>query len=305
MPPSPWPAPRWFNVNPSGVVAAMGGSPPTRSCSGVVSGGSPRETGDARTWQKPRMPCCNSRSGANPRPRTARRFIKAIRRKCGPTAASPAAFSRGSRANRRGDSLNCWVCIKRLWTATKNSCTTVVREENRRWWTDFLGWRQRWTAAAFAASFRFTARRPRGGSRTIGRGCSRNWLDGCLAHQRKDGFCFATTSTPVRVSLKPIWRPCSPTQFTRACAAGGSGELSGTPADANAGGGARQGGPGSASSRAWRARRRFDRPGILREGQAFFILMEAAAREDGPLNLQSVAPAPRTAPAPWRFLAAF
>jgi len=265
-------------VNPSGVVAAMGGSTTDPLMLGECLWWSARQTGDAEL-AKPRMPCCNSRSKGRPAPRTAHRFIRPIRRKCGPMAASPRRlFSRQPGESTRR-SLNCWACINGYGTATKNSCTTGGPRRNRRWWDRLSG------VAATAgpppllpASFAHcppTARRiaPRLAAML------KELLDGCLAHQRKDGlFCndidnpsaFVETNLAsmlayaIYESVRGGWLPESYLAHADAMRAAVRAKVDRF--------GFVQGVAGAP---------RFDRPGISAEGQAFFILMEAAARKTG------------------------
>ena len=148
----------------------------------------------------------------------------------------------------------------------------------------FWGGGNGWTAAAFARVIR-SLPADRAADRRRLAGMLRELLDGCLAHQRADGLfsndidspsSFAETNLAAMLaysiyeSVRGGWLPASYLASADAMRAAVRARVDRL--------GFVQGVAGAPS---------FDRPGISAEGQAFFILMEAAARKAGTRPSQS------------------
>jgi len=284
MPPSPWPRFAGLQSIPAAWSRPWAVPPPTRSCSGSVLWWSARETGDAELGK---AADAMLQFGSRGTPRRGRHgpFHQADSQEMwsdGSFTTPP--FLAASRANRRGDLSIAGCAFNGYGTATKKLMHHRWSEKKTgAGGTDFSG-----VAATgldrpplFARVLR-SLPADRAADRARLAAMLKELLDGCLAHQRKDRVCFATTSTtPSAFRLKPIWRPCLAYAIYESVRGGWlPEELSGhTPMRLRAAVRAKVDRFGFVQGVA--ARRAFDRPGISAEGQAFFILMEAAARKTG------------------------
>jgi rhamnogalacturonyl hydrolase YesR len=179
---------------------------------------------------------------------------------------------------------------RRLWDADKKLMRHCWSEPKQTF-TDpkFWGGGQGWTAAALARVIR-SLPPERQADRGKLSAMLRELLDGCLAHQRPDGLfhdevdndtSFVETNLAAMLaytiyeSVRGGWLPenyLPPADRMRAAVRAKVDRLGFVQGVAGA--------PG------------FDKPGISAEGQAFFILMEAAARKAGRSSPSPLPPAP-------------
>ncbi len=168
---------------------------------------------------------------------------------------------------------------RRLWDAEKKLMRHVWSERDGKF-VDARCWGggNGWTAAAFARVIR-SLPPDRGADRGRLAGMLRELLDGCLAHERKDGLFHDEVDNPasfvetnlaamlaysIYESVRGGWLPASyrgAADRMRAAVRAKVDEAGFVRGVAGA--------PG------------FDRPGVSAEGQAFFLLMESAARKAG------------------------
>ena len=265
-------------VNPSGVVAAMGGSTTDPLMLGECLWWSARETGDAELGKAADAMLQFALKGA-PRAADGTPFHQADSQEMWsdgsfttpPFLAAAGQFDEAI-AQLLGVHRRLWDADKKLmhhrWSEKKQGLVGPA----------FWGGGNGWTAAAFARVLR-SLPAGRAGDRGRLAAMLKELLDGCLAHQRKDGlFCndidnpsaFVETNLAsmlayaIYESVRGGWLPESYLAHADAMRAAVRAKVDRF--------GFVQGVAGAP---------RFDRPGISAEGQAFFILMEAAARKAG------------------------